>query len=255
MEKTAVVVGSGNVALHLTRALMKAGVQVLMIYSRTAANALDAGRLLGVPATSIWSEIPTEASFYFYAVSDNALNELLARDLAPAAVHIHTAGSISMDVFGANKPYHGVLYPLQTFSKNKELDFRQVPLFVEASSSGVLLIISELAASIAGSIYEISSSQRMQLHLAAVYACNFVNHMYTIAGDLVKLSGLPFVILRPLIAETASKIEFISPAEAQTGPAVRRDTSVMNKHMELLNNHPNYKEIYQLLSDSISSKK
>jgi predicted short-subunit dehydrogenase-like oxidoreductase (DUF2520 family) len=252
METTAVVVGTGNVATHLTRALQNSGVQVLMLYSRNEAHAEEAALSLGVPSVSDWNELPVDADFYIYAVSDNALSTVLAQELAPGAIHLHTAGSIGLELFPQHKPRHGVLYPLQTFSKSKQLDFRSVPLFIEASSAGVLTEVNRLASLLADKVCESDSMQRRQLHLAAVFACNFVNHLYAIADELVQSSHLPFDVLRPLIAETASKIEFLSPRDAQTGPAVRRDESVLQKHLELLKDQPEYQKIYELMSRSIS---
>lgn len=252
METTAVVVGTGNVATHLTRALLNSGVRVLMLYSRTKAHAEEAALSSGVPSTYNWRELPADADFYIYAVSDSALSTVLAQELAPAAIHLHTAGSIGSEFFPQHKPRHGVLYPLQTFSKSKPLDFRSVPLFIEASSADVLAEVNRLALMLADKVYESDSQQRRHLHLAAVFACNFVNHLYAIADELVQSSGLPFEVLRPLIVETASKIEFLSPRDAQTGPAVRRDESVLQKHLELLSDHPAYQKIYELISRSIS---
>jgi len=251
MEKTAVVAGTGNVATHLLRVLPLAGVRVKMVYSRTAAHAEEAGRNANVPFTADWLQVPADADIYFYAVSDNALPELLSRELAPGALHVHTAGSVGLDVFPAHKSHHGVLYPLQTFTKARELNFREVPLFVEASSTEDAEILRHLAGLLSDQVLEINSSQRRQLHLAAVFACNFVNHLYAIAGELIGEADVPFEVLRPLISETAAKIELLSPADAQTGPAVRRDTSVMSKHLDLLCDHPQFRDIYKLLSDSI----
>jgi predicted short-subunit dehydrogenase-like oxidoreductase (DUF2520 family) len=249
---TVVMIGTGNVATHLTGALLNAGVQVLMIYSRTASHARVAGQKWAVPATSEWTDLPGNANVYVYAVSDNALPELLARELAPQAIHIHTAGSVGLDVFGDYKPKHGVLYPLQTFSKSKSLNFKDVPLFVEASSPEIHQVLKSLALLLSEKVYRVNSEQRCQLHLAAVFACNFVNHFYAIADELIRESNLPFDVLKPLIAETASKIDVLTPKEAQTGPAVRGDTSVMDKHIRLLENYPELKDMYEIMSKSIA---
>lgn len=253
MEKTAVIVGTGNVAYHLTKALLEAGVDVLMVYGRSKQTTEWLGRQLNIKVTSDWNQLPSTATYYLYAISDNALPEVLSYPLAPEAIHLHTAGSIGLEVFPVHKPRHGVLYPLQTFSKTKQLNFKEVPLFVEASSMAILDEIRQLAATIAYHVNESNSTQRRQLHLAAVFACNFVNHMYAISDELVRSSGLPFEVLKPLIAETASKITLLSPREAQTGPAVRGDSSVMDKHKILLENFPSYKLLYEMLSSSISN--
>ena len=255
MEKTAVVVGTGNVATHLVPALLNAGVKVLMIYGRTLSAAKELSERTAVPFTTEWSELPAWADYYIYAVSDNALAGLLYRELATQALHLHTAGSIGMEVFPTHKPRHGVLYPLQTFSKSKSLNFKEVPLFIEGSALSESTEIFYLARTLSNKVFEAGSAQRRQLHLAAVFACNFVNHLYAISDGIVQSSGIPFEVLRPLIAETASKIAHLSPREAQTGPALRGDTSVMEKHLALLADHPSYREIYELLSASIGKQK
>lgn len=252
MAQSAVIIGAGNVAYHLTRALKEAGIDVRMVYTRSAERARQVSLDLGVTATVSWDELPDSATYYLYAVTDNALPGLLNMPLAPGALHLHTAGSIGADVFPDHKPRHGVLYPLQTFSKYKAVDFKQVPLFIEASSAESEIQLTHLASVLSERVYRASSDQRRQLHLAAVFACNFVNHMYSIANDLVQASGLPFEVLRPLIAETASKISVLSPREAQTGPALRKDSSVMVKHLDLLKEFPDYQQIYALISRSIS---
>ncbi len=255
MEKTAVLLGTGNVATHLLPALLKSGIRVLMIYGRSQITSVESLTGTTIPYTTDWSQLPSNADIYIYAVSDTALPELLARELAPEALHVHTAGSVGLDVFPVHKPRCGVLYPLQTFSKNKPLNFKEVPLFVEGSTLQVSTELMQLAKALSERVNEATSAQRRQLHLAAVFACNFVNHLYVIANELVQSSDLPFDVLQPLIAETASKIEYLSPHEAQTGPALRRDTSVMEKHLALLSDHPRYREIYQLLSESIGKQK
>lgn len=254
MEKRVVVIGTGNVATHLTEALLSAGLPVAMLFSRTPRHAAEAGQRFQLPYTSDWSELPSDAGYYIYSVSDTALPEVLDRNLAPGAIHIHTAGSIGMDVFGATKPRHGVLYPLQTFSKNKALNFKDVPLFIEASSPEVLGELNQLASLLSTKVRTISTAQRRQLHLAAVYACNFVNHLYAVADELVQDSGLPFEVLIPLINETAAKVSELTPRQAQTGPALRGDRGVMDKHLALLHDHPQFRELYTLLSKSIADK-
>ncbi len=249
---TAVVIGTGNVATHLIGALLQAGVQVVMVYSRTEAHAREAGQRWSIPYTHRIADLPDDAQYYIYSISDNALASMLENKLAPQAIHAHTAGSIGLDLFSATHPRHGVMYPLQTFSKTKSLNFREVPLFIEASSPEVHQHLHSLSSVLSDTVYSITSAQRLQLHLAAVFACNFVNHLYAISNAIVSESKLPFDILRPLIAETASKINYLSPQAAQTGPAARRDTSVINTHLQLLDNNPHLQEIYKLLSNSIS---
>ena len=251
METTAVVVGTGNVATHLVRALQQSDVRVLMLYGRNREHADEAARLLGVSSTTDWKKLPSGAHFYLYAVSDNALAEVLAHTIAPQAIHLHTAGSMGLELFPRHKPRHGVLYPLQTFSKSKPLNFRTVPLFVEASSPDVLAEVNRLASLLADKVYEADSQQRRRLHLAAVFACNFVNHFYLIAGELLKTKNISFEVIKPLILETALKVQELKPFEAQTGPAVRFDKNIIEKHLSKLADTEEYRQLYELISKSI----
>ena len=161
---------------------------------------------------------------------------------------------MSLTLFSGLKERCGVLYPLQTFSKEKPVDFGEVPLFVEAPCPDDLNILKQLGADIGSKTFEADSLQRQQLHLAAVFACNFTNHLFAIADDLLKESGLPFDVLRPLIRETVEKTATLSPREAQTGPAIRRDSNVMEKHLLKLSDHLQWQEIYRLLSENIQKQ-
>jgi predicted short-subunit dehydrogenase-like oxidoreductase (DUF2520 family) len=152
-------------------------------------------------------------------------------------------------------PRHGIFYPLQTFSKQKKVDFEEIPICLEANKYEVLQQLERLAGSLSRKVYFLDSKQRKAIHLAAVFACNFTNLMYRIAEDLVTESDLNFDILRPLIKETAAKVQEHSPREVQTGPAARNDRKIIEEHLKALENHPEYKEIYQLLTTEIVNKR
>ena len=247
-----VIIGAGNLATHLSRALQQTGEQIVQVYSRTAVSASELATLLNVPYTTNLDEITADADVYFYAVSDDALESLLQLPLAPGAIHVHTAGSVSMDVFKGKKSNYGVFYPLQTFSKNKQVDFKTISVFVEASFPEVESTLFKLAHAVSEQVYKTNSEQRLKLHLSAVFACNFVNHLYQIASEVVKSADLPFEVLKPLIIETAEKVMQLSPEEAQTGPAKRNDQGVINKHLDVLGDEdPSLKKLYQDLSDMI----
>ncbi len=249
-----VLLGAGNLATHLSIALQGAGQQIVQVFSKTANSASTLAHKLNVPYTIDADELIQDADIYFYAVSDDALESLLDMDLAPEAIHVHTAGSIAMDIFKSNKVHHGVFYPLQTFSKTKAVDFNQIPIFLESSDMEVERVLNTLAYAVSKNVYETNSDQRMKLHLAAVYACNYVNHLYHIASDIVASIDLPFDVLKPLIIETADKINYLSPADAQTGPAKRNDISVINKHLELLDKSADLSKLYSMLSQMILDK-
>ena len=157
-----------------------------------------------------------------------------------------------MSVFG-NLPNVGVLYPMQTFTKGRNVDFSTIPIYLEGSSQQALIVAQALAQSVSNKVEEVSSEQRRYLHLAAVFACNFTNHCYALAAELLEAHGLKFEAMLPLIHETADKMDFLTPREAQTGPAVRWDEEVMQRQMSLLDERN--KQLYELISKSIHDDK
>jgi predicted short-subunit dehydrogenase-like oxidoreductase (DUF2520 family) len=245
-----VCIGAGNVATHLAHALFRTGYIVTQVVSRTEEHARSLAQSVNAGWTTDFACIE-EADLYIYSVSDAALEEAIRRNPHTEGLHVHTAGSMPLTLFEGIKNRYGVLYPLQTFSKEKPVDFGEIPLFVEASDSDDLNRLKQLGTDIGCKTFEADSSQRQQLHLAAVFACNFTNHLFAIAADLLKEADLPFDVLRPLIRETFDKTATLSPREAQTGPAIRKDKNVIQKHLSKLSDHPQWQEIYQLLSESI----
>lgn len=156
-----------------------------------------------------------------------------------------------MDVFRGHAHRYGVLYPMQTFSKDCPVDFKEIPVFVEASAPDVLAQTEQLARSVSDRVEEMSTERRRRLHLAAVFACNFVNHCYALAADVLGRDGIPFDVMWPLIDETARKVHRLSPVEAQTGPAVRYDRNVMDRQCAMLDGEPERKALYEMMSRSI----
>lgn len=246
-----VMIGAGNVATHLSVALKKKNFNILQIFSRTEEAASRLAELVDSTWTTNILQLNQQADIYIFALKDSALSELIEKVNIPNALFLHTAGSIDIKIFSnKNNPY-GVLYPLQTFSKTKSVNFNQVPLFIEGNNAKTTNQLIEIARKLSSEYHEIDSKQRLKLHLSAVFACNFTNYMYTIAEKIVMETQLPFSILEPLIAETADKIRTLTPQQAQTGPAVRFDTAVMDKHKELLAQEPNIQELYNLISQEI----
>ncbi|MGL4291983.1 MAG: Rossmann-like and DUF2520 domain-containing protein, partial [Bacteroidales bacterium] len=185
-----------------------------------------------------------------FSVKDAFLKEVIAGVPANQGLWVHTAGSIPMDIFCGHSSRFGVFYPLQSFSKNRKPEFCNIPFFIEANKKQDADALFEAACRISQKVYRADSEQRKYLHLAAVFANNFSNHLFAIASQLMADHQLPFDALRPLIAETVAKIETMEPAAAQTGPAVRYDENIMNKQITMLEDE-NLKEIYRLLSKSI----
>lgn len=252
-NKRIALIGAGNVATHLGKAWQRSGCTVVQVYSRTEQSASELATCLGVPFVTSLDEVCTDADIYVVAVKDAVLQELIPVLVKgrEAALFVHTAGSMPMAVWQGVAPRHGVLYPMQTFSKAREVDFTSVSFFVEANHQADKEALKELAGTLSPKVYEATSAQRTYLHMAAVFACNFANHMYTLSARLLEKNGLPFDAMLPLIDETARKVHGLHPHDAQTGPAIRGDENVMGKHLAMLADDPEVKEIYRIISNSI----
>lgn len=250
------MVGAGNVATCLGQRLKDAGHEIVAVFSRTEQSAgILAGRL-GVPHTTSIRTIPG-ADVYLVMLKDDALMER-AQEIAGHAGNallVHTAGSISIDVWSkAGASAYGVLYPMQTFSRTSEVDWSGVPLFIEGSSDEVTDTLRELALTVSPHVTRLSSDGRRKLHVAAVFTCNFSNHMYAIAESLLAEEGVPFSVMLPLVRETARKVETVPPRDAQTGPAVRGDRKVIGEHLSMLRDYPGLAELYRLISIDINKE-
>lgn len=243
-------IGAGNVATHLARALQAAGVTAEQVYSRTAASASALAQTLGCGWTTEISEVRPGADLYIFSVKDNALEELVGELPPNDGLWIHTAGSMPMELFAGHARHYGVLYPLQTFSKERPLSFRQIPLFIEGATAEDTARLTALARRLSDHVEVLSSERRRYLHLAAVFACNFTNHCYALAGKILAGQAIPFDVLLPLIDETAAKVHDLTPAQAQTGPAIRYDENVIHKQLALIDD-PQLRELYRLVSQSI----
>lgn len=255
-ELEIVAIGAGNMATRLSMALVESGHKIVQIYSRTIQSARKLASQLGddVAFTNDIERIYPHAQLYIFSISDSALPDVVAQMPANNALWVHTAGSMPMDVFADKTPHYGVLYPMQTVSREQQIDWSEVPIFIEASTPEGIQTIKEVADSISQNVKEATSQQRRALHLAAVFACNFTNHMYAIAEKLLQDEGLDFDVMKLLIRETERKAEAISPRLAQTGPAVRRDANVMQKHLQLLQDTPEA-TLYALISQNIDKYK
>lgn len=268
-----VLIGAGNLATHLGKALHAAGHDMVQVFSRTMQSAETLASLLDAEPLTDIAQVRDDADVYIFSVKDSALVQLVAQlcrheadglgeDGAVNAlrkakkgeherVFLHTAGSMPMSVFKGMAQHYGVLYPMQTFSKQREVDFSIIPCFVEANDEFAQKQIEGLAREISGRVYQLSSEDRKYLHLSAVFACNFANHCYAISQELLEEHGIPFDVMLPLINETAAKVHEMKPKDAQTGPAVRYDENVLGKQSKLLENHPHFKKVYDSMSKSI----
>jgi predicted short-subunit dehydrogenase-like oxidoreductase (DUF2520 family) len=206
---------------------------------------------LGTLGTADPEQVPQKADFFILCVPDRAVSEVAGQLRDRKGIWMHTAGALSMDVFQGITDDYGVFYPLQSFSKEREIPPGFTPFLVEGASPGVLEKIGELANSISGKVEESNSQDRLKVHLAAVFANNFSNHMVHVAIQILEESGLDPSLLEPLLEETFSKLRELDPGAAQTGPAVRGDNETMNKHIELLKGHPEWEKLYTFISREI----
>lgn len=248
------LIGAGNLATQLGKSLKKAGVIISQVYSRTEDSARTLGELLEAEWLTDIKALRDEADIYIFSVKDSVLCELISEVCKGRGdkLFLHTAGSMPMSCFEGKALRYGVFYPMQTFSKTKDVDFERIPVFIESNSVETEDVIRSLANKLTQCVIRLSSADRKYLHLAAVWACNFTNYCYTVASDILGEHGIPFDVMLPLINETTEKIQKISPKEAQTGPAVRGDRNVMSKQLELMNGKEDLQELYKMLSKGIN---
>lgn len=247
-----VIIGSGNLATQLALALKDVNHSIVQIFSRTASHAQELADKIGCAYTASLESVQKDADIYILAVKDDALSTLAAALCAirPNALFLHTAGSMPMSVFQDHATSFGVLYPMQTFSKNRRVNFGEIPCFIEASSPEALAIIRTLAESISDHVVDCDSEKRKKMHLAAVLACNLTNHCYRLAERVLDAEQIDFRLFLPLIEETARKVKTLSPKDAQTGPMVRYDQNVMQMQIAMLPDDRT-REIYRLMAESI----
>ena len=248
-----ILIGAGNLATHLGKAIFAAGHDVVQVFSRTMQSATALASEVGAQPVSDISAVRSDADLYVVSVKDSALAELIPALCKgkETKVFLHTAGSIPMDVFQGMALHYGVLYPMQTFSKQREVDFSQIPCFIEANDEHALQLIGDVAHQVSSRVYHLASEDRKYLHLSAVFACNFVNHCYALSREILEEHGIPFDVMLPLIDETAAKVHELDPKDAQTGPAVRYDENVLRAQGALLRSNPQMKDIYDRMSMSI----
>ena len=247
-----VLVGAGGLATNLGLALHEAGHDVLAVFSRTMEHARMLAERIGSQPTDDICALPNEADLFIVSVKDAVLTDVVQQLMQgrEEQYFAHTAGSMSLTLFQGMARHYGVFYPMQSFSKERRINFSEVPVFLEASDAQTLTQLKALSATLTPHVYELSTDERRYLHLAAVFACNFANHCYALSAEILQQHGLPFSVMLPLIDETARKVHHLSPLEAQTGPAVRYDLNVISKQQQLLDD-PDMRELYERLSKSI----
>ncbi len=246
------IIGSGNVAWHLGRAMAKAGHRVTAVCSRNLEHANDLARELGCRATSCVEDLSTDDDFHVISVSDDQI-ESVAQSLPPTnGIVVHTSGATDIGVLGRHRRF-GSLYPCQTFTRTDSIDMSQVPYLIEGNSPETTEAISRLAESISEQRPTVATSeQRACVHLAAVFSSNFCNHMLTLADRFLAEKNLDFNILEPLIMQTMKKAFGMKPFDAQTGPARRGDARTIARHLSLIDDEQ-MRKVYETLTESIST--
>jgi predicted short-subunit dehydrogenase-like oxidoreductase (DUF2520 family) len=249
--RSAVLIGAGNVGWHLGLTLHEKGIRVLQVISKSQTSCMELAGLIHADYSTSLQDLAKEAGIIILAVPDSRIGDVIGQCNFRDNFVVHTAGSLPMEIFKGRAVNYGVMYPLMTFTRIKPVDFTTVPLLVEASSDRNTDKLNSLAKCLSKEVRIMTSEQRGHIHLAAVIAGNFSNHMYALAEAVLAHQGIPFELLKPLIRETSDKINFISPREAQTGPAVRNDTLTLEEHIRLLADHPDIAELYRQISKSI----
>jgi predicted short-subunit dehydrogenase-like oxidoreductase (DUF2520 family) len=245
------IIGTGNVAHHLGRALVNNNFQIDGVWGRTKTNAQKLANELKTASFEQLNQIPENTDLVIICVSDSAIQEIVEKIPNHIAI-AYTSGSISLKNLPKREKI-GVFYPLQTFTMSRDLSFDTIPILIESDNRQFAESLKNCASRLSKTVRFANSKERFQIHIAAVMVNNFTNHLYHLADLHLKEHQLPFDILKPLILETAEKINDISPSEAQTGPAKRNDLKVIENHLKELDGQT--KEIYQLLSKSIINHK
>ncbi len=245
------IIGSGNVATQLGLILHSEGYMINQVYSQSKKNASLLAKKLKAEAITDFKKLSKDSSIYIIAVKDDAIESVAKQLKLTNQIIVHTSGSVSMDVLKKSSKNYGVFYPLQTFSKEKLANFKVIPVCIEANNSSTSTTLEYFAKSISSNVQKTNSEQRKKIHLAAVFACNFSNHLYAIAEQLLSKNKLSLDLLKPLIEETANKIKENKPSKVQTGPASRNDKKTMSAHLKLLSKEKDLQKLYNLLSESI----
>jgi len=245
------IIGTGNVAAQLGKAFFAAGHRIAQVFGRDKARATELARLLAAEPIDGMAELDTTADLYVLAVSDEAIAPLAERLPRVDGFVVHCSGATPLSVLRKFRR-HGVLYPIQSISKNTALDIAAVPFAIEGNTPRTTDLLLELAQQLSAQSFSCDSEQRLALHVAAVFANNFANAMFQIAHEILQENGLPFDMVRPLILETAQKAQTQDPKDAQTGPARRSDGKTIRAHLEFLEKNPERAEAYRMVSKLIA---
>ncbi|NVN94358.1 MAG: DUF2520 domain-containing protein [Bacteroidetes bacterium] len=246
-----VIIGAGSLATNLAIALKNSKLKIVQIVNRTLSNAALLASKVEASYTNDFNAIDLQADLYIISVSDTSISGVLEKLHLNEKLVVHTAGTIDLQILKSISQNYGVFYPLQTFSKEEIVTFNNIPICIEANSVENESLLIQLGMRMSNNIQKINSEQRKILHISAVFASNFSSYMYLLANEILSDNQISFDILKPLIHRTAEKIQTHQPKDALTGPARRNDTSVLEAHLNILKEHPDYQEIYKLISKNI----
>lgn len=249
------LIGAGNVGYHLAQRLRNSPIVFDAVFSRNQEHADEVAALLKSKGISHFSDIPRGSDIYLITLADMVTEDFMKTFKPEYGIVVHTSGSLDLSIMQQTLRPHGVIYPLQTFSRAKPVHFETIPVCTEASDLNTLILIDELAHLLSPDVRHLNSSQRRLIHLAAVFACNFANFMNVAAADILDKNQIDFDILRPLLNEFFTKASLMDPWAAQTGPAIRNDQNVIHSHLEMLNDMKEYKQLYSLISKLIKNRK
>jgi predicted short-subunit dehydrogenase-like oxidoreductase (DUF2520 family) len=245
-----VLIGTGNIATHLFDTFnLQSSIEVVQVVGRSEKSLSYFTNRTDV---CYIDDSIKNADVYIIAVTDDAINTVSEKLNNKNGLVVHTSGSVPLARLNSNKN-RGVFYPLQTFTKGKEVDFKTIPICIETNIESDIKTLNVLAQTISNTVYQISTNERQHLHVAAVFVNNFTNYMFTLGNEICEENNVPFDILKPLIYETVSKISNLKPLDAQTGPAKRNDIETMQRHIDQLHSKEK-KNIYKLLSEAIQKK-
>ncbi len=254
MKSKITFVGSGNVAWHLAKSFDLAGYQIHQIVSRNETTGNELAKKYAAFFDSKLENVFDDSDFIFLTIPDKAIESTIEKIKANSPIFVHCAGSSSLATIANFKKSAGVFYPLQSFTKERNLNYFEIPIFIEASDKNTFQKIWDLADSISNSVKHLDSEKRLYLHLAAVMANNFTNHLLAQAEKVMSMEELPLVWLKPLVEETVKKAFDLGPENSQTGPAIRNDETTIQKHLKMLESNPDLKELYSIISKDIGRK-
>lgn len=246
-----VIIGAGNVATVFGRLIIKANHEVIQVVSRSIGNARLLANELGCAFADNPKILDTTADVYVVAMADAALNDIKESYFLGDKLIVHTAGSVSKDILKLVSIRYGVMYPLQSLRKENRGGQQDIPLLIDGNTPEVTNLVEQFALTLSSTVAIVDDEQRMKLHVAAVIVSNFTNHLYSLAADYCNKESLDFKMLQPLIEETANRLRYHLPVEMQTGPAIRKDITTLDKHLRILMQHPELKKVYLRMTDSI----